>query len=70
MFSLLLRILLPCQVFGEKKDKRNIEKMELEPPETLSVTSTDRELLEQHRKVRAKRVLPVRVSLLGLMFPP
>ena len=65
MPPLLLWTLLCRQVFGEKKNRRNIARLELDPPETLSVTSSDRELLEQHRKVWARRVLPV-----PLVCPP
>lgn len=44
-----------CQVFGENKDKQNIDTLVLQPPETLPITASDGELLEQQREVRKER---------------
>lgn len=39
-------------MLGEDRNSRNIKKLVLTPPETLDVTSSDGELLEQHQKVQ------------------
>lgn len=43
--------LLFLQVYGLERDSRNVEQLRLKPAEKLSITQSDADLLEQHRKV-------------------
>lgn len=44
------------QMFGADRNRRNIERLLLDPPEKLPITSSDGELLMQHRKVSWCRI--------------
>ncbi|CBJ28278.1 MutL protein homolog 3 [Ectocarpus siliculosus] len=53
---------LERQVFGEGRERRNVERLLLDPPEKLSITRSDAELLEEHREVLSSWQFEVRVD--------
>eukprot|EP00752_Nemacystus_decipiens_P004408 g4026.t2 len=41
---------LERQVFGDARDRRNVEVLHLDPPESISITQSDASLLQLHRE--------------------
>lgn len=64
------RPLLPLlrQVYGLERDRRNVDQLQLNPPEKLSVTHSDADLLEQHRQVHSKFLFSLALISLSHRF--